>query len=248
MKSTLALLTIYLGICASVASFAATNDVSVGVYHLPPHMIVESSDSPQGAVPRFLQKYVFNDSPYSAQWHPANFSRILVDLERGRIDMAILVAKNPERAKKFIFSERPLYETRSGIVVKRDSKIKRIQTISDLHGLTLGHDLGSIVPSYFEKSGVNFQFISGENYFDRTLSLLRSGRIDGFFVPTWSHGSFELKKNNLLSEFSILEIPSTSLNLYIAFNAKTDKKIIAAVDKALRKHRTEYLKILGQVN
>lgn len=243
---SLACAALILGFC--VDTFAAVENVSVGIYDLPPHMIIAKDNTPHGAVPEFFQKYIFKDQNLRAQWNPAQFSRIMVDLENGRLDMAILVAKNSDREKKFTFSSMPLYKTRSGIVVKKNGKLQKIESINSLHGLQLGHDLGSIVPAYFKDSGVQFQFVSGEDYFSRTLSLLRSGRIDGFFVPTWSHGAYQLKKANLTSEFSILEIPSGALDLYVVFGKTANAKVIQSVNLALKNHRQKYLKILSQVD
>ncbi|WP_413612988.1 substrate-binding periplasmic protein [Bdellovibrio sp. HCB-110] len=242
---SLACAALILGFC--VDTFAAVENVSVGIYDLPPHMIIAKDNTPHGAVPEFFQKYVFKDPSLSVRWNPAQFSRIMVDLENGRLDMAVLVAKNSDRERKFIFSNTPLYKTRSGIVVKKNGKLQKIESIHSLNGLQLGHDLGSIVPTYFKNSGVQFQFVSGEDYFSRTLSLLRSGRIDGFFVPTWSHGAYQLKKSKLSSEFSILEIPSGALDLYVVFGKKTDAKVIQTVNVALKNHHQKYLKILSQV-
>lgn len=231
----------------SADTFAVVENVSVGIYDLPPHMIISKDNNPSGAVPKFFQKYVFKDPNLRVRWSPAQFSRIMVNLENGRLDMAILVAKNSDREQKFIFSNTPLYKTRSGIVVKKNGKLQKIESINSLHGLQLGHDLGSIVPAYFKDSGVQFQFVSGEDYFSRTLSLLRAGRIDGFFVPTWSHGAYQLKKAHLTAEFSILEIPSGTLDLYVVFRKKVDAKVIHSVNMALKNHGQKYLKILSQV-
>ncbi|MBV2168220.1 MAG: transporter substrate-binding domain-containing protein [Bdellovibrio sp.] len=231
----------------SLGARASTSEVLVGVYDLPPHIIIPAQGTPQGAAPQFLNKYVFQKSPLKVHWVAAHFARTMIDLENGRLDMVLLVAKTSERENKYIFSESPLYQTPSGIVVKKDSKIQKIQSLHDLQGLSLGHDLGSIVPDYFKETGVKFHFVSGQDYFKRNLRLLRSGRIDGFFVPTFSHGLYKLKKDHLLSEFSILEIPAKPLKLYIIFGKKTDPQLIKAVNTALKNHGDQYLKMLHQL-
>lgn len=229
----------------SFAARASISEALVGVYDLPPHIILTSEGTPQGAAPQFLNKYVFQKSTLKVRWVSAHFARLMVDLENGRLDMILLVGKTPDRSKKYIFSQLALFQTHSGIVVKKNSKIQKIQSLQDLHGLSLGHDLGSIVPDYFKGTGVQFHFVSGQDYFNRNLSLLRSGRIDGFFVPTFSHGLYKLKKDHLLSEFSILEIPAPPLSLYVIFSKKTDPQIIKTVDTALKNHGDQYVKILN---
>lgn len=227
--------------CYSQAGLA----LSVGIYELPPHMII-SDGTPQGAIPEFFNKYVFTDSTYKVQWNPAQFARIMADLEYGRLDMAILVAKTKERTQKFLYSEQSLYRTRSGVIVRKDNKLQRIESLHSLNGMLLGHDLGSVVPNYFRDLKVRFNYVSGENYFRRNLSLVRAGRIDGYFVPTWSHGAYELKKGQFLSEFSILEIPAEPLDLYIVFSKNMDPQLIQSINMAINKHRANYTKILSE--
>ncbi|MFS4457642.1 substrate-binding periplasmic protein [Bdellovibrio sp. HCB2-146] len=225
---------------------AVANAVSVGIYELPPHMMRAGEQPPQGLVPEFLFNRVFKPNKIEVRWSQAHFARILVDLQAGRLDMAVLVAKNKEREKKYVYSDVPLLKNQSGIVVDKNSKLKKIKSIKDLKGLRLGHDWGSIVPDYFEKSGANFLFISGEDYFHRGLYLLKSKRVDGFFVPTWSHGFYVLGQEHLKDKFLILPIPDSALDLYIIFNKNLDKNIIRIVNEALKAHASEYQKLLAE--
>ncbi|MNL42832.1 Bacterial extracellular solute-binding protein, family 3 [compost metagenome] len=117
----------------------------------------------------------------------------------------------------------------------------RLESLEPLRGLKLGHDLGSIVPDYFKDSGVKFYFLSGEDYFRRNLQLLKSGRVDGVFVPTWSHANYELQNS---PEFSILEIPAGSLDLYIVFRKGLNPDFVKYVNKVLKAQKSEYLKSL----
>lgn len=223
---------------------AVAGAVSVGIYELPPHMMRAGDKPPEGLVPEFLLNRVLKPNKLEVRWSQAHFARILVDVQAGRLDMAVLVAKNKEREKKFLYSEVPLLKNQSGVVVAKNSKLQKINSIKDLKGLKLGHDWGSIVPDYFDDSGANFLFISGEDYFHRGLHLLKSNRVDGFFVPTWSHGSYVLGQEHLKDKFTILPIPDSALDLYIIFNKNLDKNIVRLVNEALKAHASEYQKLL----
>lgn len=221
-------------------AFANSTEISVALYDLPPHVIAEGKE-PQGSIPEFLNKFIFNDSSWKPRWRVNQFSRIIKDLESDRVDMAVLVAKTPEREGLVEFSEVPIYKTRSGIIVKKDSKLTRIDSLEPLRGMKLGHDLGSVVPQYFKESGVDFVFLSGEDYFKRNLQLLRAGRVDGVFAPTWSHASYELRGS---SEFTILEVPEGALDLYVVFRKNLNPEFVKYVNKILKTQKSEYLKTL----
>ncbi|MNJ93391.1 Bacterial extracellular solute-binding protein, family 3 [compost metagenome] len=219
---------------------AVGKEISIALYDLPPHMHM-GPKGPQGAIPEFMNKYVFVGSSWKPRWRVNQFARIMKDLENGRVDMAVMVAKTTEREHLFEYSALPLYQTHSGVIVKKDFKVNRLDSLEPLRGMKLGHDLASIVPSYFKGAGVNFYFISGENYFRRNLQLLKSGRVDGIFVPTWSHATFELQNN---TDFTILELPEGALDLYIVFKKNINPEFSQYVNKVLKTQKSEYLKIL----
>gem|GEM_PF-4829947 len=221
-----------------VQIFAEAKPLAIGIYDLPPHMILSASQPPRGAIIDYLKSSVFVGLGFEIQWHPSVFSRTIKDLEESRIDMAVFVAKTPEREKVFSYSQLPIFTTQSGLVVAKDFKLRQIKKLEELKGLKLGHDLGSVVPASLQ--GVHFEFVSGEDYFLRNLNLLSSGRTQGFFVPTWSNGLYQLESLNADKKFMILQLPTKPLDLYIVYRHGLSKDVIRIVDSAVKRTRKEY--------
>jgi ABC-type amino acid transport substrate-binding protein len=224
----------------SVLSFAQAKTISVGIYDLPPHMIVSEMRSPKGAVIDFVKDQLFAGTSYQVVWQPSAFARTIKDVELSRLDMAAFVAKTADREKYLAYSAYPLYTTTSGLVVKKDFPIKTVKSMKELSGMTIGHDLGSIVPKCFQGIDVQFEFVSGEQYFTRNLSLLRSGRTQGFFVPTWTNGLYQLEKLGVDKEFVILNLPTEPMDLYVVFRKDAPKALRDIVDNFLKKNRQWY--------
>lgn len=244
MKTWLFLYPLLMALFCGVAS-ANTKSVTIGIYDLPPHMILSSQQAPRGAVVDFLKEQVFSGTNLVLEWHPSVFSRTLKDLEQSRIDMAVFVAKTPEREKAFSYSQYPIFTTRSGLVVNKSFKLKQVKDLSELRGLRLGHDLGSIVPQDLTNKAIRFEFVSGEEYFPRNLHLLRGSRTQGFFVPTWSNGLYQLEVLGVDKEFSIIALPTQPLDLYVVYRKGFSKEVIELVDSAVKKKHAQYLEHLG---
>lgn len=226
----------------SLTGFAAPKQVTVAFYEMAPHMYSDKTEY-LGAVPEFLNKNIFAQTEWKIKWKPYQFSRVLKDLEMGRVDMAVLLVKNEERQKLFNFSELPLYQSQSAIVVKKESKLTKLANLDPLKGLHLVHNLGMVVPAYFNPLGINFEYVSGEKSFDRGLRILRSGRVDGFFVPLMSEAVYHLQKKD---EFRILQIPRPAFDLYIAFRKGLSADLIAKVNAEMKAHRVEYQTLLSR--
>ena len=224
----------------SMTSEAAPQVVSVAFYEMAPHMYMEKG-KPSGAVPEFLEKNIFAGSEWKIKWRTYHFSRVLKDLENGKVDMAVLLVKNEERQKLFDFSELPLYQSQSAIVVKKESKIEKLTDLAAIKGFHLVHNMGMVTPAYFKPYDVRFEYVSGEKSFDRSLQILRSGRADGFYVPLISEAVYQLQKRD---DLKILQIPRAPFELFIAFRKGLSAPLIAKINGGIKAHKAEYEAIL----
>lgn len=223
---------------------ALARPLRVSIYDFSPHMIkTEESALPKGPAISFIEDSLKKEP---IQWNHSPFSRVMLDLENGKSDLGLLIAKTPEREKKLRFSKTPLFKTSSAIIVPRNSALAKAKSLKSFSGLTLGHSQDSVRPEFLNSYNIKIDALSGENVIERNLHRLRSGRLDGVFVPTASNGQAVLKQLKMDREFAIFIIPETTLDLYVAFRKDIDDDVFKQVNEYLRTHREQYSRLLYQ--
>lgn len=214
----------------------------VGYYSLPPHaMFVDGAAS--GMTVSYLEDVIFPVSKYQLRWEFYPFARVLKELKRGAIDAGILIARTKQRSDSFRFPEVHLYETQSGLVVQRESHLSKIQNLTQLKGLVLGHVTNSVRPEKLVQAGVLFEDLSGEDAFARNITKLKRKRIDGIYVPTLSHGRHQLAMLPDIEGLKVLELPLEGYKLYTVFRKDIDQTIIDEYERKIDpEHYRQYLK------
>lgn len=211
-------------------SESKTFSVHLGVYPLPPHVSLDESGLSQGLAVNYIQKLA-----HSLNWNlkitSMPFARILAELEIQNLDMAILVAKTPERERKFLYSNQPLVQDNSCFIsMTKDGwtldKIKNSKT-----PITIGHAVGSVIPPYLKDLNIHWDFLSGNDYFKSNISRLLLGRVQAVFAPTMSHANFLLKKEFPNEKFFIEKIKDGSIELFIVYKKNFPKQMKRKADQ-----------------
>lgn len=116
---------------------------------------------------------------YKIEWHLAEFSGVMGQLETGRIDtVANQVAMTNERKEKFNFSQTYAYAG-TQIIVKNDNN--DIHSVKDLKGKTVGAVLGSNHTKNLQKQDPNNEInIRTYETQEGTLNDVAYGRIDAY--------------------------------------------------------------------
>lgn len=116
---------------------------------------------------------------YKVEWHLAEFSGVMGQLETGRIDtVSNQVAVTEERKKKFNFSQTYAYAG-TQIVVKSDNN--DIHSVKDLKGKTVAAVLGSNHAKNLEKQDPNKEIkIRTYETQEGTLNDVAYGRVDAY--------------------------------------------------------------------
>lgn len=217
----------------------------IGVYELPPHMVVDGHPEVSGAVVEFVKEVI----PPSPEWGPvelraSNFARNLRALEAGQIDMVFMVAKNVQREKLFRYASAPLFLTRSGVVVLKSRQWSRVDSLEQLRGFKVGHANGSIVPDYFQSLDITFQPISGDDYFNRSLKMIKLRRLDAYFAPTLTNAQYLLQRVQGGADFTVLPMPGDALGLYVVFSNTMDEATFMKLDALISNNAARYKELL----
>lgn len=226
--------------------FAATSwakeNVRVSVFNFPPHIFSEGKMLPAGPGVEFIQTHLLPSSDWNIEWRTTDFVRILEDLKNNKSDVALYFSKNPEREKMVNYSDVPLFSTESAVIVKSQSKLDFDKEVPV--GLKLSRNIGTVVPESFEKAKVIFEELRGDDIFNRSISLIRLGRVEGYYIPTILNATYELSRHKLTHEFKVLQVPGQKLDLYVIFRKGLPKKQVDMINANLQQHRDQYPKIL----
>lgn len=232
-----------------------TAQIVVGIYDFAPHVIVSAdalnspngdieASSLKGAMITFLKNDISKKANINIQFKIFPFARILNELEREKIDLAVCIAKNPERLKLFQFPQEPFIHTKSAVIVRKDGP-SEIKTTQELRGKKIGHVLGSIIPPYLNDLDIKFELLSGTDYLNRNLQKLGENKIDAVFIPTLSNGAYVLANSGNKKEFKILPLPIESLGLYVVARKGLESKLFSRIDQAFKGSEKRYEKYLN---
>ncbi|WP_374001497.1 substrate-binding periplasmic protein [Bdellovibrio bacteriovorus] len=224
---------------------ASAETLRISVYDFPPHIFVQNG-KPQGPGITFYQTYLNHTPGVKLQWIATPFARVLQDLQHGKTDVALFLARSPEREKFLRFSDTALFTTSSAIIVRSDSPLVKAKSLKDFKGLTLGHSKDSFTPHELIRQGIKIEALSGEDVIERNIQKLRYKRLDGIFIPTASNGEYILHKIKAEKEFQLFIVPNSNLNLHIAFSKNIEEKTFQRIEKALKKNHDAYRKLLEQ--
>lgn len=235
---------------ASLAAEKTSNaSIKIGVYELAPHVIIdgrsEGKSNAHGAVIDFINKEIVDKKVFQkVEIRVLPFGRVLEELAAGQLDMAVCLAKNPEREKKYKYFAIPFTKAQPAVILKKSDPINEVKKLSILSNKTLGHVAGSVTPDYLAENSIKIDTISGDNYHERNLARIRANRIDGYYLPTYSSGKYQLSKVDKSKEFKILKLPAEEIGLYFAFRKDYSDEEIKRLEKALpniEKHYETFL-------
>lgn len=218
----------------------------IGVYELSPHMVVEGHKDPSGVVVDFAREVFGKGGEFGPlEWRCANFARNLRELEAGQIDVVFMVAKNEQRSKLFRYGSSPMFETRSALVLPKNSPLLPLASLEQLRGVQIGHAHASIVPDYLKTLNVEMQSIPGDDYFFRGLKMLELKRFDAYFAPTLTNVQYAIKKYEGADALVVQPLPVEPLALYAVFSKTMDEKTFARLDSLIGANLARYKALLA---
>lgn len=242
MKIFLATLSLILVSCSAYCQKKGL--LKIAIYDFRPHVIIDAKKTvPTGAAIEFLTETLDIDGQYQIQWVMSPFSRFLADMESGKADMGVFLAKTPEREKLLRYADHSIFTTESGVILPKDTAFTDLKS---LKGKVLGHTQGSVEPDYFTGTEIKFDCLSGEDVVERNLRRLALKRIDGVYVPTVSNGLYLLSKLNMTDQFKIVKIPNSTLELYFVFRKDISEKTFNDINGLLNKKRSLYAPLLDK--
>ncbi|WP_299877696.1 ABC transporter substrate-binding protein [uncultured Cocleimonas sp.] len=209
----------------------------VGIYKIPPHIFHENHKASGAAVDYFniiAERMGLNNFEYEA--YP--LSRLLQYLENGRLDAALFLAKNTDRATKLQFPLKPFFELIPSVAVTAEFPLEKVSSVTDLSGFRVGILQDSYVSPLLVHSTIHIDALSGMNAPINNLKKLLAKRLDAVFLPR-STIRYEIEKLNQTEKIKILRLAGPVLPVYTVFSKKVDREFIHRYEKAIQSNDSE---------
>jgi ABC-type amino acid transport substrate-binding protein len=220
----------------------------VGVVGGGPHALIEpGAKVPSGYAPDFFQKFVFPEIAkkfsLEIQWDLSPASRLLKEIEKGRLDMMFMIVKTPEREKVMNFSAEPFLSEPGGIIVGKDFPIEGgVVPPDQLKDRIVGQMGGTYIPDFFATYKIKSYELSGDDVGNRLMNLIGSKRIDAVFVHLYSVTEYILKSHDFSHTLKAVPLSKAipPFQVYIGFKKNLDPEIKKQIDELIRKNRKLY--------
>ena len=205
----------------------------VGYFLVNPHIMPTPDGPPKGVAVEYF-KYIAEKMGLSElKFSLFPLKRLLLELEQNKIDMAMILAKNSERAAKFVYPGQPFCLTRPSIVVNAASSLKTIHSVEDLLNLSIQESAGAFRSSFIRDHRLKIEPLHGTEYTRQCFSKLLTKRTDACYQPDHYPLEFEANRGNSRSKVRILTLPESPIGLYSVFSKQGAKIYLERYEQAL---------------
>lgn len=205
-------------------SLLVAEEVKIGVFVHPPH-VYEDDKTKEAYGPSIEYiKAIILDMGYTPVILLLPFQRILAYLQSGEIDITLEIAKTPDRETFLYYPTEPTYIMVPSLTFLTTNKLKKITSISDIEGMTIGYLSGADAGPFFESStSIKFDTVSGKNWIKQNLAKLLSGRIDAALDQNAHSYIAEAKLQGLAHLIKTIPLPGKGIGAYVVFSKKSPK-------------------------
>ena len=195
--------------------------VRVGEFLHPPFAdIDQQTKQAKGAEVEFV-KQVFFELGYRPVFVFVPFPRLLEELKRGEVDLAVSLMKTPERAEFLFYSDTSNVLIRPVLVFRKDSPVQTIQSVSDIKGLRIGFVRGQALPLFFDRQELyTLDLYSGPDPGLVNLNKLLVDHLDAALDLNLYNVESNLKKLGIADQVKIVRVPKSEIPCYLVVSKR----------------------------
>lgn len=226
---------------------AAAEQLRVGYFSLPPHVLENGSASNSPAIAYLNQ--VLDKAGLQADYQNYPLSRLLNLLRDNQIDAALILARNDDRARYLDYPETPFLSTQPAFAVSAGQQISTLEHLRSTRPLIIGIWQGGYRSPTLDSLDASLIPIAGDDIASRGLRMLSMGRIDAFFSPDIHSIRSVVRKIGPGEHIVVIPVPDEKTSLYTVFSSEAGKRYKRRYQEALNAMRREmpYEKFLLQV-
>lgn len=223
-------------------SLAFSNEKTVTFITDPadPFIIGKEGEVPKSGIVLDVIHKVFEDiDGYEAEHAPITaWQRSLKLVENGEIDAISVILKNPQREKKYLYSDKVISAKTVFFYKKDTKKAKNWSNIKDFENFTIctvkGYNVEHYLNTLKKEKNIDIKLYT-VNKFGKCFDLLLKNRID-VYVENYHTGSAFLKKQPYAEKFLVMEKPVYEKHYYFAFSKNSEAhKLIPQINDSLKK-------------
>jgi len=217
----------------SHALMAGAEPLRIGYFEVAPHAMAGPGDRAEGIAVVYFDLIAREMGLREYQFVKLPLNRLLVALENSRIDMALLLARNAERAAKFIYPADAFCMTKPSIAVSAENPLPKIRSIEDLEGLSFHETPENYRAHTMRDQRVKITPLAGGDFTRRCYAMILAGRIDACYQPDHYPIQFEAVSPAFASRIKILYLPDPPIGLYSVFSKASAPVYVKPYEAAL---------------
>jgi polar amino acid transport system substrate-binding protein len=205
----------------------------VGYFKVAPHAMPGPQGKPVGVAVEYFKLIAREMQLTDIDFILFPLNRLLNELENNRIDMALLLAKNAERAAKFVYPSEAFCVTKPSIAVDASNPLQKVTSVEDLLPLSF-HETPRNYRAYtMRDQRLRIEPLAGNNFTRRCYAMILAGRIDACYQPDHYPIQFEATRAEFASRIKILYLPDPPIGLYSFFSKASAGSYLKAYEAAL---------------
>lgn len=229
------------GIDLELSKLNLSSDIQVftiAYNEVPPFSMSGSTGKPEGAANDFLVD-ILKDAgiPEVRFKHVQSLERIYEMLDRNMIDAYTLATETyPLRPElRYIVPGKPSITPTAGLVVGKNSPLRKISDPGDISNLVIGTKTGMPLTATLQKSGAKVEIIGGENPLMDCLQLVAKGRLDAVYSVIYTELEYMAGILGLSSELKTVPLPDPRLEIFTAFSPQAAEKYLSCYEASFEK-------------
>ncbi len=217
----------------SSASMVWAKPLRVGYFKVAPHAMPGPREIPEGIAVEYFKLIAREMQISDIDFILLPLNRLLVELANNRIDMALLLARNAERAAKFVYPAKAFCVTKPSIAVNASNPLRKVRSIEDLLPLSFHETPGNYHSDIMRDQRLQIEPLAGDNFTRRCYAMIIAGRIDACYQPDHYPIQFEAARDEFVSRIRILYLPDPPIGLYSVFSKASAARYVKAYETAL---------------
>ncbi len=227
----------------------AKNTIRVGYWITEPEVIAkldaEMDKHPTGAAVDYWEKYIGPGMGVDIEWvGPLSLARIQAWLEDGTIDATVWLAKNPDRAKRFLYPTSSFAESQSALAIHKNNPLQKIEKVADISNLKIGYVTQAFMTPFMKDPSIKFDLVSSPDHLSINIPKLESGRIDAIYSPDVMALKYGFIKFSSIKNYKFLLLPDQSIGVYSVFSKKANPQFFKKYEAVNERSKVKYDKLL----
>jgi hypothetical protein len=205
----------------------------VGYFKVAPHAMPGPGGQPEGVAVEYFHLIAREMQLEDIEFIMLPLNRLLQDLEKNHIDMALLLARNAGRVATFVYPEKAFCVTKPSIAVSVSNPLQKVTSVEDLLPLSFHETPGNYHTAIMQDPRLRIEPLAGEDFTRRCYAMIVAGRIDACYQPDHYPIQFEAMREPFVRRVKILYLPDPPIGLYSVFSKAGAPLYLQRYEKAL---------------